>query len=374
MKITKVRAGWVVKAFDGRFRNSRQSWQEKGAFLVFIETDGGLRGIGECWCEGGLAHTLATFLTQNLAPVLIGADPCDRERLWARVRDDLVLSCNTGLAYAAWSGVDIALWDLLGQMTGLPIHKLLGRARDRVPVYASSGMYGEGYTPERLAEDMSEAVAAGFEGVKIKVAGAPLMEDMARVAAVREAIGPDRRLMADALFTLTLTDALRLCRALEPHDLTFLEGPFPPTDLDNWARLAKATPIPLAGPEIHYDPRLIRDYVTDGVVHFLQVDPVLCGGITETLRIGALAERWGLPVSLHSSSSAVAMAACLHLGAALPRFDAAECHLMHRILFDDVTEETFDVSEGMATPPGGPGLGLRWLRDPEDSLPEAWAG
>jgi L-alanine-DL-glutamate epimerase-like enolase superfamily enzyme len=185
-------------------------------------------GVGEAWNTAASPQALVATIEDDLAPLLVGEDPFFVERVWQRGYRPTELSSRTGIVAAALSAVDIALWDLMGQAVGLPFYRLLGAHADEVYCYASAGLYGEGKMEDGLARETAGYVAQGFTGVKMKVGGAPLAEDVRRVAAAREAVGPDIRLMVDAVYNLTVPEALRLARALAPYDIHWLEAPVSP--------------------------------------------------------------------------------------------------------------------------------------------------
>ena len=202
MRIAEILTRIVTKRFDKPLHNPRSVWTEKNTFLIFVVGDTGQIGVGEVWCEAMKPSVLSTFVREELAPLFLGADIEDVERLWHVAYDRTRVAAKPSLALSALGGVETALWDLLGKMHDRPLHRLLGSCRDRVSVYASGGLYGPDKTLEDLAREMSTQVDRGFRAVKMKVAGASLRHDVERVAAVRAAIGPDIRLMVDAVYML----------------------------------------------------------------------------------------------------------------------------------------------------------------------------
>jgi len=363
MKITKVVPRVIRRPMGGRVWNPRIRWHEKVIVLVFVETDSGDVGVGEAWASGGSPEALVRTLEDDLAPLVVGEDPAYLARVWERAFRSTEISARPGIVSAALSAVDTALWDLLGKALRTPLYKLLGAHADAVYCYASAGLYGEGKTPDDLAREMAGYVAQGFTGVKLKVGGALLAEDVARVAAVREAVGPGVRLMVDAVYNLSVPEAIRLARALAPYDIYWLEAPVSPRDVAGQARVNAAGPIPVCGNETEHGRDRFRDLITAGAVEFVQFDVAACGGISEGRRIADLAAAFHRPCSLHAASSAVLMAASLHLGAALPNCDSIEYHMLHQWLWDLVPAGTFAVRQGYVRPPDGPGLGLALTAD-----------
>ena len=169
-------------------------------------------------------------------------------RFGARALDTTQLSSRSGIVGAAWSALDIALWDLIGKAAGRRSTGCSAAPRSVCP-YASAGLYGEGKTPDDLAAELKGYVDQGFTAVKMKVGGAPLAEDVARVAAAREAIGPNVQLMVDALYNLSPPEAIRFARAIERYDIHFFEAPVSAYDVAGQARVHAHSPIPVCGNE-----------------------------------------------------------------------------------------------------------------------------
>jgi len=338
--------------------NPRTKWSEKNVLIVFIETDNGMTGVGEAWCEGGSPESVIALIDHDLKPGLIGQDALLPNKIWEDNFQRMLVSGKHGIVLAALSAIDIALWDLMGKTSGLPLYKLLGGASDKVFAYASGGLYAHGKGPTELAQEMRGYVDMGFHGVKIKIGGAPLAVDLERVAAVREAVGPDVRFMVDAVYNYSVPQALQMARALEPFNIHFLEAPVSLYDIDGLGRVCGNSAVPVAGNEFAAGRWAFRDVIERGGVSYVHMDSILCGGIGEALRIGALASSRHLPCSLHSSSSAVGFAANLHVAAAISNCDSIEYHMVHQLLFDQIPSGTFVLEDGYIRLPQEPGLGL----------------
>jgi L-alanine-DL-glutamate epimerase-like enolase superfamily enzyme len=363
VKITGLTTSLVQHRYDAALRNSRHAWKEKNALLVFVSTEEGVVGVGEGWCENGDPATLALLIERDLKGLVIGQELWAVEQIWARIIETNSMSAKGGILWSAASAIDIAIWDALARSVRQPLYKLLGGFSNSLWIYGSSGMYGPGYGPEILARDMAAAVKRGACGVKIKVGGASLAEDVARARAVRAAIGPEPRFMVDALWSMDVPAAIRLGKALAPYDLHFYEAPTAREDLRGWGEIAAATGLALAGPEIQSGLHVFTQWMQSGNVHYLQADAIVCGGITELRKIAALAQAFGRPITLHCSGSAVALAANAHLGAAIPNCDAVEMHLLHQTFYDRLWPAGFAVREGKLHLPDSPGLGFEIKRD-----------
>jgi L-alanine-DL-glutamate epimerase-like enolase superfamily enzyme len=358
MKIQKVHTAVVTCRYDTTTRNAHYAWNRKQYVLVGVEADG-LLGLGEVYCDGQSSpHVIEAILKWELGPRLIGEDSRDIERIRHKLNEGALLSGRPGANTLAASGVDIALWDLLGKQLDQPVYRLLGGFSNQVPVYASGGMYGPDITPARLAEQMAEAIKSGFGGVKMKAAGASLAHDVERVSAVRDAIGESARLMVDAMFVPDVPGAIRLARALDKFDVHFLEAPTRAADISGWARVHAATAIPLAGPELEWSVDIAREYLVASACHFLQFDVNLAGGLSQGRELAGLARAFHRPITLHCVASAIGVAASAHLGAAVSNCDSLEFHVLHQGLHDHLWASGWKLANGVLTVPDRPGLGV----------------
>jgi D-galactarolactone cycloisomerase len=351
----------------------------KPALLVEVETDEGLVGLGEAAHFGGPLRSTQTVIEGELRAHLLGEDPRDVERLWEQMHQRGYKHGRGGILIAAMSGIDIALWDLRGKMTGLPVWRLLGGYRRCVPAYATGGFYAEGKGIRELCAEMEAYCRHGFRAVKMKVGrnseieGSPLRamahrgvgevsltEDLARVQAVRKTIGPEVRLMIDANGAWDVGTAVKMARAFEPSDIYWYEEPVCPDDLLGSAEVASKTSIPIAGYETCSYGRVgFRDYIAARAVRFVQPDVAWAGGLTESLKIAHMAQAWNLPVAPHIHGSAVAVAAALHMLGAIPNGSMAEMVFPAHALMADLVKEPLVVdSSGNITLSDRPGLGI----------------
>lgn len=359
MKITDVRTTTIIRRYADAPRNTHHVWSERRYVLVSIETDAGVAGLGEIYTDGHNAtEVLEATVREDVAPHILGRDPREIGAITASLVGRQTLSGRAGGFGPILAGIDIALWDVLGRIAGLPLWVLLGGSANQVRTYASGGMYGPDITPESLAREMATAVASGDSGVKIKVGAARIPEDVARVAAIREAVGPDVQLMVDAMFAPSVGGALELARALAPFDLHFLEAPTHALDLRGWERIRDVTGIPLSGPELESSVDLMRDILHRDVVQFLQYDVTLAGGLSRGRDLAALARAHHRQVTLHCATSAIGLAASLHLGAAIGNCDSVEHHVLHQGLHDLLWQSGWTRTGGGIAAPDAPGLGL----------------
>lgn len=261
-----------------------------------IHTDEGLIGLVPTY-GGALTRSI---IEQGLKPYVLGQDPMDSERIWSRMYWGMLANGRRGAVVTAIGIVDNAVWDLKGKITGQPLHKLLGGFRDEVSSYGSG--INLNLDKDELVAQMQGFVHAGFRMVKMKVGHRDPGEDLERVRAVRQAIGPDVDLSLDANNAWSLSAAIRMARALEPFNIYWLEEPILADEIGSLAALAQATSIPIAAGENHYTRWEFKELIARDAVRVVQADVTKCGGVTEFLKIAAMADAHGLPVCPHFSN------------------------------------------------------------------------
>ncbi len=268
--------------------------------LVRVTGDDGVSGIGFCY-PGHRAASLATLaVTELLAPVVVGRDAHLVEGAWNAMYQESLLHGRVGSVMRALSAIDIALWDRNARAANVPMHKFLGGHTDRVKAYASGGYYIEGKGVDGVHAEMASYVAKGFNAVKMKVGRVSAAEDADRIAAARDAIGPDGVLMLDANNAWKdLPTALRAIRLWEPHNPYFIEEPFSPDDIANHARLARETPVIVATGEIEAGRWRTKELLDAEAAVILQQDAAVCGGISELRKIADLASAYGVSLCPH---------------------------------------------------------------------------
>jgi L-alanine-DL-glutamate epimerase-like enolase superfamily enzyme len=300
--VATVRARPVVVALASPTAFSTRQVVERHYALVEVVGDDGISGVGFCYAGHRGSQLVAEAVASLLAPVVVGQDAHRVEGIWDDLYREVILHGRAGAVMRALSAVDIALWDRNARAAGLPLHKLLGAMSiDSVPAYASGGYYVEGKGPDRLADEVGGYVDGGFGAVKIKVGRSDdLHAEEARIAAVRARIGGDCLLMLDANNAWSdLPSALRFMRMAEQYDPYWIEEPFSPDDLDNHARLARATPVPVATGEIEAGRWRFKEILDRDAAAILQADACVCGGITEFRHIAANAASFGVAVCPH---------------------------------------------------------------------------
>ena len=272
-----------------------------GWLLVEIFTDDGLVGLGNA--------ALSPLVTKQvidlyLEPLLIGADPWDLEFLWQHMYRKIMAFGRKGIGMVAISAVDIALWDLLGKSAKQPVYRLLGgRTKPKIPVYASR-LYA---TPlEQLAEEAGKYKAQGYKAMKLRFGWGPtdgaegMQNNVALLRTVRETVGDDVDVMADAYMGWNLDYAKRMLPLLEPFHLRWLEEPVIPDDIQGYAELRRIGRIPLAGGEHEQTLYGFRELIEARAVDYIQFDTNRVGGLTQARKIAALAEAHSIPVIPHA--------------------------------------------------------------------------
>src|SRR6266571_2185386 len=336
---------------------------KRDAVVVKVTTDEGLVGWGESHhgrSPGAVAHHANTTLRQ----LIVGMDAADVVGVWARIYKMQLGSHGMGAATAiAMSGIDMALWDIRGKATGWPPYRLLGGAMRPIPAYA--GGVSLGYQePAALVDEARVHVEAGYRAVKLRIGDSPT-RDLERVAAVRKAFGEGLAILSDANTGYTLADARQVMPGLEAHAVGWLEEPFPPHDHRSYAQAATFARVPLAAGENHYTRFEFSRVVEDRVITILQPDLSKTGGITEGLRIAALASAWKLPIHPHSSMSGLNHAASIHFLAAIDNGGYFEGDVSKSNKFrDELVDNPGRVDrDGNVLPLERPGIGLEVNED-----------
>lgn len=331
--------------------------------LVRLESANGVVGWGETKAPVG-AKAVAMIIDQLIGPLVVGADAADVRVLWDRMYTAMrVRGHVAGFWLEAISGVDIALWDLLGRQQGLPIHKLLGgRYRDRVRVYASGlPAIHDGRDPRQL-EDLATIgrafVDRGFKGMKMAL-GKSIEADVAAVEAVRHAVGPKIDIFVDVGGLYEPHQAMRLGRELERLSVGFLEMPIGTENLPGYARLAASLDIPIALDGLHTRFQ-VRDYAAAGAIDIVQPDVCRSGGITESLRMAEVGDLYGLGCAPHISiGTAIQFAATAQFAAVVPNLLVSEYWAGESPLCDAILREPWrQPVDGYMAISESPGHGL----------------
>ncbi len=331
---------------------------KRDAVIVKVTTASGGVGFGEAHharCPGAIAHLVNTTMRQ----LVLGMDAGDTTGVWTKVYRFQLASHGMGAAAAiALSGIDMALWDLRAKAVGWPLYKLLGGSVRAIPAYAGGVSLGW-QAPEALAQEVRAKVEEGYKAVKLRL-GDTTDRDVARVVAVRDDLGDDLAILTDANTGYTVEDVRTVMPDLEDNGVGWLEEPFPAHDHRSYLTAAGFGTVPLAAGENHYTRFEFNRIIEDGAIRILQPDLSKCGGITEGLRIAAMASAWKLPINPHTSMTGLNMAATIHFLAAIDNAGYFEADASRGNLFrDELTSMPYHLdSDGNVQPLEAPGIGV----------------
>lgn len=351
-------------AVEDQFEYSQFGYKDRTLLLCAIRTSDGTVGWGEAF---GPALIHKTTIDSVYTPMIVGRSPFDTEVIWDLLYNRLRDHGQKGLSIEAISAVDIALWDLKGKITGLPVWALLGgKRRDRVLPYAT-GLYRRGGRNEirQLAEEAASYVAQGYGAVKVKI-GFGFDYDVAAVRAVRQMVGDDVEIMVDANHAYNASTAIQLARRIEEFRISWFEEPVPPEDIEGYREVKNAISIPVAGGEAEFTRHGFHRLLSARAVDILQPDCTVTGGISEFQKVVTLATIHNIEVCPHVWGSAIAMHVALNLAIALPEFPPRLYPDDVRLEFDQtanvfrqrLARSPLEIRDGHIAAPTGPGLGL----------------
>jgi D-galactarolactone cycloisomerase len=330
---------------------------KRDGVIVKVTTRGGLVGWGEAHhgrCPGAMAKLIDTTLKQ----LAVGMDASDVVGVWSRIYKMQLASHGMGTASAmAMSGIDIALWDIRAKAAGWPLYKLLGGKSREIPAYAGGISLGF-QEPAKLIEEIRVLVGKGYKAVKLRAGDTPA-NDIMRVEAVRKAY-PDLVILVDGNCNQTVDDVREIMPALEAARVRWLEEPFPPHDHRSYAQAKAFGRVPLAAGENHFTRFEFTRLIEDGSITILQPDLSKTGGITEGLRIAAMASAWKLQINPHTLLTGINMAASTHLLASIDNGGYFEADVAVENPFrDELCTPAMAVdANGNVKPHEGPGLGV----------------
>ena len=368
MRIARVQTHLLEHKLDVAFESAGNRFDKRQHLLVEITCDDGTTGWGECL---GPAPANAAIV-QMMAGRMIGANPLETEKIWLDLYHWSRDQGQRGVTITALSGIDIALWDIKGKALGQPISVLMGgRFRESVRAYATGAFRTDGVDRvPALAAECAGYRDEGFHATKIKI-GFGVEEDIRAIAAVREAIGPEMRLMIDANHGYDVIEAVKLGKAAAHFDIDWFEEPVLPEMLEAYGEVKARQPIPVAGGETWHARWGFKSPVERRAVDILQPDICGCGGFTEGKRISDMAALHGLRLVPHVWGTAVQIAASLQFIASLPP-NPPRPEPIEPILEFDRTENPFrqavvtlplEQVKGVVAIPDGPGLGIEINRD-----------
>ena len=381
MKINSIKSYVLRYELDKELGYSQQYYKHRTAHLVEVETDEGITGWGECFGPGNIALANKYIVEKVIQPLIIGEDPINKEYIWHKVYNLLRDSGQKGMPIQALSGIDIALWDILAKKAKLPLYQLLGgKTNNKIPVYGY-GMMLQKKTVEELCElfkkEANQIKEKNFKAMKMKVGLGP-KDDLKLVSAVREAIGDNFKLMVDANHAYNKNDALYVGRGLDEMDIYWFEEPVAPEDYDSYKELKEKLKTNIAGGEAEFTKYGWNQLIKNNCIDIAQPEVCGLGGITEYLKISALAQANFIPIVNHVWGSALSVAVNLHLLTSLPdmpgglfptksmlEFDTTE----KNIFITDLAEEKFSILDqvkekaGFASPLENIGIGINPKKD-----------
>lgn len=356
LKITRVETALLKVPLHQRTITDSQSTVDAVEFMqVWIHTDSGVTGHGMNWSYTTGLKAAQVMVNENYIPVLIGQDPFFRKELIRRMFLTNHFVGRVGAARVGIAAIDFALWDIACKVSNLPLWQYLGACRDKVKAYSTDGGWLS-WSVDDLVNDASRLVARGFDAVKIKLGRPDPREDYDRIRAVRNAVGPNIKIMTDVNCAWTLSTARYWGNKLSEFDIFWLEEPMLPEDIKGHAQLASSIHVPIAVGETIYTKYTFRDYIESGACSIVQADATKLLGIGEWLEVAALANSYNLPVVPHTN---VQQKLHVQLAAATPHCIMVEnCYES----INDIWEEPIFVKNGYYNLPQQPGVGLK-IRD-----------
>lgn len=363
MKVQSVRTHLLDYALDTPFESASMQFSRRQHCLVEVICDDGTVGWGECLGPAKLNAAVVAAYAQSL----VGQDPLQTERLWLTLYNQLRDQGQRGLTVTALSGIDIALWDIKGKHFGVPISTLLGgRVRESVSAYATGSFRRDGV--DRVSDVAGEVAGyrhEGFHAVKVKI-GFDVEEDLAVIAAVREAIGPDMRLMIDANHGYDVLEAVEVGKRAAQWGVDWFEEPVLPEQLSAYRAVKAGQPIPVAGGETWHGRYAMQAPLETRAVDIVQPDICGVGGFTEIRRVADMADLHGVRLIPHVWGTAVCIAASLQFMAALlpnpprrePRPPILEFDRTENPFRQAVVKTPIEHHQGVVQIPDGPGLGI----------------
>lgn len=377
MKITSVKAiglRWECPIMSDAMSVCRA----RQALWIKVETDAEIFGIGEAFCYGSPLIIGKYIVEEQLAPAVLGEDPTNIEQLWQRMYWRNVPNGRTGLVMGCISGIDIALWDILGKASKLSISRLLGVHTDRIPAYASGGFYGPSKDIDGLKREIESYKKKGYRDIKIKIGRNPEImgnavnytastqfsvsydQDIQRIEAAREIMGKEGRLAADINAAWTVKCVLAAVEDFRQAGLNWLEEPILFEDEEGLKQLRdKLFDISLMGYETVQGCKNFIRLMKGNIMDIVQPDIGWGGGISELRKIGLAAQGFSKPVSLHSFGSCIHFAASLQLASSLPNMESIESEENRNVLKTGLVKTPFEHDEHMNFfVPQLPGLGI----------------
>lgn len=349
-KIEKVELRMVDLVPKVKRTDAIQSFVSQETPIVTITDSDGATGTGYSYTIGTGGSSVMRLLADHLAPRLIGRDADMIEAIWHELEFATHATTIGAITAIALAAIDTALWDLRARKQNLPLWKLAGGAKDRCPLYTTEGGWLHIET-QALVDDALQAKAQGFRGSKVKIGKPSGAEDLARLSAVRKAVGDAYEIMTDCNQGFAVDEAIRRAGKLSELDLAWIEEPLPADDIDGHVRLSSSTTTPIAIGESLYSIRHFREYMQKGACSIVQVDVGRIGGITPWLKVAHAAEAFDIPVCPHFLME-------LHVSLVCAIQNGKYVEYIPQL--DEITGSRMKIEDGHAIAPSAPGIGIDW--------------
>jgi L-alanine-DL-glutamate epimerase-like enolase superfamily enzyme len=348
MKITNFKTTLVDVPLQKPIATAIHSISSAGCVLLELETDAGIVGESYIFTLNAVRLKALHEMLLGFSHQVEGRDPHFIASIWQDIWNEMNPIGQKGFSVMALSAIDTACWDIIGKAAELPLHRVFGACRDKVKTYASGGLWLSQSIDECRVE-AQEFIDAGFRGMKIRLGSKNMAVDVERVRVIREAIGPEIELYADANQGMSPKQAIRLGRQLESFNLVWFEEPVVYNNLKGNAEVRAALDTPIAGGETEYTRYGMRDILEAGAVDVLMPDLQRIGGLSEFRRSAAIAAAYEIPVSSHLfTEHSICIAA-----------SEANCiSVEHMPWFTPLFNETMDINDGYIAVPGRPGIGF----------------
>jgi len=353
MKITGFQTRCVTLPLRKPVKTAVHNMHSVRCCLLTLETDAGLKGEAYLFTLNGVRLKAFEEMLRGFESFVIGRDPHFVTAIWEDIWKEINPIGHKGVTIAALSTIDTACWDLFGKAIGRPLHHIFGACRDRIPTYASSGLWLS-YTLDELQTEAEEFLKQGFKAMKIRLGSGSQSDDIARVKAVRDVVGPDTDLLVDINQGLDPKSAIRLGRALEEFNLIWIEEPVATYDLAGQAKVTAALDTPIASGETEYTRFGMQAMIEKKACDILMPDLQRIGGYTEMRRSAALAHAHNMPISTHFFTEQ-----SLCIAGSSPNCMSVE----HVDWFSDLFYEDMIIEYGELVIPNRPGTGFTFNWD-----------
>ncbi|WP_226781454.1 mandelate racemase/muconate lactonizing enzyme family protein [Oceaniglobus trochenteri] len=330
-----------------------QSFESQETPMVTITDSDGATGIGYSYTIGTGGSSVMRLLADHLCPRLLGKDASAVEAIWHELEFATHATTIGAITSIALAAIDTALWDLRCRKAGLPLWRMAGGAHPAAPCYTTEGGWLH-IAPEALIEDALAAREKGFTGSKVKIGKPTAAEDVARISAMRDALGSGYEIMTDANQAFSRDTARRRAEALRPFDLAWIEEPMAADDIQGHVDLAAAAAMPVAVGESLYSVRHFAEYIARGGASIIQVDAGRIGGITPWLKVAHMAECFDIPVCPHFLME-------LHVSLVCAVQNGRYVEYIPQL--NEITNSGVTIKDGMAQAPETPGIGIDWDHD-----------